>query len=201
MINSFLLSLSLVLVLSAIAMGQEVDVDRYNITARADTAAGTLDSQATIELSNPTDVARSKLYFKLTRLGKVGQITVNGSPAESETTQDHRSQALNQIAITLPSTLAPGGHTSVTITYHIQVADATPIISIYPGEVLLLPESAWFPSPSSPFAIYGPNTAPYTLSLSVNSGPSGFTAVSAGTAQSSGSGPNTFTEPLNSIPL
>jgi tetratricopeptide (TPR) repeat protein len=201
MIKRLLLLLSMVLVLSAVVVAQEVDVDHYSITARADTATGTLSSQATIELSNPTDTSKSKLYFKLTRLGKVEQVTVNGSPAENETTQDHRSQALNQIAVTLPTPLPPGGHISVTISYHVQVVDATPLISIYPGEVILLPESVWFPSPSTPFAIYGPNTAPYTLTLSVNSGSSGFTAASAGTTQSGGSGPDTFTEPLNSIPL
>src|SRR3984885_15579698 len=92
MIKSLLLSVSISFVLSGAVFAQEVDVDRYSITARIDLTAGAVDSQATLELSNPTDSAKPKLYFRLTRLGKVGQVTINGSPVESETSQDHRDR-------------------------------------------------------------------------------------------------------------
>ncbi|HUK90346.1 MAG TPA: hypothetical protein VLZ81_08085 [Blastocatellia bacterium] len=201
MMKSSLLSLLLVMLLAGIASAQEVDVDKYNITARIDLATGTLDSQATLDLSNPTDIARSKLYFKLTRLGKVGQVLVNGASAENETAQDHRSQALNQIVVTPPSPLLPHGHVTVTINYKIQAPEATGIIAIYPGEVLLLPESVWFPSPSTAFAIYGPNTAPFTLNVSVSPASSGFQAVSSGVSQGTGGAQATFTQTLNSLPV
>jgi len=201
MIKSLLLSVSISFVLSGAVFAQEVDVDRYSITARIDLTAGAVDSQATLELSNPTDCAKPKLYFRLTRLGKVGQVTINGSPVESETSQDHRTQALNQIVVTPPSPIPPGGHVTVTISYRIQAADATPIISIYPGEALLSPEAVWVPSPSTAFSIYGPNTAPFTLNVSVSPASSGFQVASSGVSQGGGGGQATFTQSLNSVPL
>jgi hypothetical protein len=200
MFKKLLISISIGFALSAAALAQEVDVDKYNINARIDLAASALDAQATLQLSNASDTSKSKLYFRLTKLAKVSQVTVDGASAENETTEDHRTQSLNQVIVTLNNSLAPGGHATVIINYRIQAPEATPIISIYRGEILLLPEAVWCPSPSTAFAIYGPNTAPFTISASASGVSGSFQLVSAGT-QAAGAGQFNFTEPLNSLPF
>jgi len=199
MIKNLLFTLSIGLVFCGAAYAQEVDVSNYNINVRVDVAASALEAQATLDLINPTDVPRSKLYFRLTRLGKVSQVSIDGSPVQSDTSQDHRTSALNQIAVTPSSPLVPGGHIKVSISYRIQVADATPLIAIYPGEVLLAPESVWVPAPSTEFAIYGPNTAPFTLNVTLSGAPNSFQVASSGISQAGGS--STFVQSLNSLPL
>ncbi|HSF25400.1 MAG TPA: hypothetical protein VLE20_14340, partial [Blastocatellia bacterium] len=87
----------LIIIASAInAAGQELEVERYNITARIDVAASTADVRAAIGVSNLSQTPKSKLYLRLTKLATVSGVTVNGSPAQFETSDDRRVTTLNQ---------------------------------------------------------------------------------------------------------
>jgi len=86
------------------------------------------------------------------------------------------------------------------LNYRLEASESSPLLHIYPGEVLLAPDSVWVPMPTTAFTIYGPTTAPCTIEVSLAAGASGFRAVSAGAMKTSGAN-FTFDQPLNSLPL
>ena len=192
-----------ILIATAItAAAQEVDVDRYNITARIDVAASAADVRAAISVSNLAQTPKAKLYLRLTKLAKVASVTVNGSAAQFETSDDRRVTTLNQIIITPSAPLAAGATGSVEVSYRIEAPESTALLHIYAGDVVLSPDAVWFPMPSTVFTLYGAATAPGSVTISFANAPSNFRAASSGALKSDGGGQSfTFDQPLNSLPL
>lgn len=152
-----LVSVFFIVVALAIAgSAQEVEVDRYNINARIDTAASAVDARAALSISNLSQSPKAKIYFRLTKLGKVSSATVNGAAAQVDTVEDRRVTTLNQIVVTPSSPIAAGAKATVEVSYRIEAPESTASVHIYSGEVLLTPESVWFPMPTT---MYAPPTA------------------------------------------
>lgn len=193
-------ALFIVFAFSVVASAQEVEVDRYNINARIDTTASAVDVHAALSISNLGQSPKPKIYLRLTKLAKVSSATVNGAAAQVETIEDRRVTTLNQIVITPASPLAAGAKTTVEVSYRIEAPESTGTVHIYSGEVLLAPEAVWFPMPSTMYAIYGPTTAPFTLTVSTSSAAGNFRAVSSGALKVEGQN-SIFEQPLNSLPL
>ncbi|MGA9767889.1 MAG: tetratricopeptide repeat protein [Blastocatellia bacterium] len=200
-IAHFMATLFILLVLTVGAAAQEVEVDRYQITARIDTAASAVDARATLTISNLSQSPKSKVYLRLTKLAKVSAVMVNGGTAQFEAAEDRRTTSLNQIIITPTAPIAGGASARVEVAYRIEAPESTPLIHIYPGEVLLTPEAVWVPMPSTMFAMYGSTTAPFTIEITTASTANNFRAVSAGALKSSSGQTFTFDQPLNSLPL
>lgn len=182
------------------AAAQEVEVDRYNINARIDTAASAVDVRAALSISNLAQSPKAKIYLSLTKLAKVSAASVNGTSARVETAEDRRVTSLNQIVITPQTPVEGGGKATVEVNYRIEASESTPLIHIYAGEVLLAPGAVWVPMPSTMFALYGPITAPFTLTVSAASPVAGFRGLSAGVLKNEGQN-STFEQALNSLPL
>jgi tetratricopeptide (TPR) repeat protein len=200
MLKRFVSVLFITAVLAASVAAQEVEVDRYNINARIDTAASAVDARAMLSISNLGQSPKSKIYLRLTKLAKVSAATVNGASAQFDTSEDRRVTTLNQIVITPQSPISPGTKATVELNYRIEAPESAASIYIYSGEVLLTPESLWFPMPSTMYALYGPTTAPFTLTVSGASFAGNFRALSSGTLKTEGQS-STFEQPLNSLPL
>lgn len=201
MLKKVIFALSLVFALTASAAAQDVEVDRYNVTARIDLAASALDARATLAISNLSASPKSKLYLRLTKLAKVSAATIGGATAQVEIAEDRRVATINQVIITPQTAIAAGANANLEIAYRIEAPESSGLISVYPGEVLMTPESTWFPIPSTIFTLYGATTAPFTLSVTVPAG-SNLRVASAG-ALKTDSGAQTFTyeQPLNSVPF
>ncbi|HKP11283.1 MAG TPA: tetratricopeptide repeat protein, partial [Blastocatellia bacterium] len=200
MLKNFSFALIVGLLLAVTAASQEVEVDRYQVTARVDTAASAADCRAAITVINLGQSPKTKLYFRLTKMAKVTSATVNGTTATFEASEDRRVAGLNQIVVSADAGVAPNATAKVEIAYRIEAPESSPLIHIYPGEVLLAPEAVWVPMPSTVFTYYGPATAPFTLDVNVTSAANTFRGLSAGTLKSSG--PTfSFEQPLNSVPF
>lgn len=200
MLKRFLSVLFIVFSFSMIASAQEVEVDRYNINARIDTAGSAVDARATLSISNLGQSPKPKVFLRLTRLAKVSSATVDGASAQVDTSEDRQVTTLNQIVITPQSPIGPGAKATIEVTYRIEAPESAASIYIYSGEVLLTPESLWFPMPSTMYALYGSTTAPFTLTLSGSSFAGSFRALSSGTLKTEGPS-STLEQPLNSLPL
>jgi tetratricopeptide repeat protein len=200
MLKRFFSALFTVLAFAVVASAQEVEVDRYNINARIDTAASAVDVHAALSISNLSQSPKAKIYLRLTRLAKVSSATINGAAAGVETIEDRRVTTLNQIVITPTSPIAAGARANVEVSYRIEAPESTAAVHIYSGEVLLTPEAVWFPMPSTMYTIYGPTTAPFTLTVSATSTASNFRALSSGSLKVEGQN-SIFEQPLNSLPL
>jgi tetratricopeptide (TPR) repeat protein len=195
--------LSAVFLVAAFVVGvaaQEVEVDRYNINARIDAAANAVDVRATLSISNLAQSPKPKIYLGLTKLAKISAATVNGSSARVETAEDRRVTTLNQVIITPPSSIEAGAKATLELSYRIEAPESTPAIHIYPGEVLLTPAAVWVPMPSTSFALYGPTTAPFTLTVNATSSVGSFRALSSGAIKNDGQNA-TYEQSLNSLPL
>ena len=200
MLKRILTVLLFVAVFAITVAAQEVEVDRYNINAKIDTAASAVDVRATLSISNLAQLPKPKLYLVLTKLAKVSAVTVNGSTARVDTAEDRRATTLNQVVITPPAPLEAGAKATVEVTYRIEAPESTSMIHIYSGEVMLTPGGMWVPMPSSMFALTGPTTAPFTLTVSGTSPAAGFRALSSGSMKNDGQS-TSFEQPLNSLPL
>jgi hypothetical protein len=201
MLKSFFSALFVVFAFSLSASAQEVEVDRYNINARIDTAASAVDARAALSISNLGQSPKAKFYLRLTKLAKVSSATVNGASAQVDIIEDRRVTTLNQIVITPSSPIAAGAKATVEVSYRLEAPESTASVHIYSGEVLLTPESVWFPMPTTMYAPpYGPTTAPFSLTVSATSQASNFRALSSGTLKVEGQN-SIFEEPLNSLPL
>src|SRR5215213_97132 len=200
MLKKLFPALFVILVFITGAAAQEVEVDRYAVNARIDLAASAIDARASLAISNLSPAPKPKLYFRLTKLAKVGSASVNGAPAQVEITEDRRVPSLNQVAIT-PSAPVPGSaKATVDFSYRIEVPDSSGVAAVYPGEVLMAPEAVWVPMPSTAFTLYGPTTAPFTLTVTAPPGASGFRVASAGALKAdAGNQSFTFEQALNSL--
>lgn len=199
MFKKLLPALLFLLAFTFVAYGQEVEVDKFTINARVDTAASAVDVRAQLAVANLGASPKPKLYLRLTNLAKVSAATVNQAAAQMETTPDRRTPSLNQITITPTAPLAPSARATVEVTYRIEVPESTAVAAVYAGEVIMLPELVWVPLPSTLFTLYGPTTAPFTLTVTFAPG-SKLRAASAGAARSEGQ-TFTFDQTQNSLPF
>ncbi len=200
MLKRFLFALFIAFIYAGGAAAQEVEADRYDIAVNLDPAASAFEARAALTVSNLSQAAKPKIYLRLTKLAKVSGATVGGATAQVETTEDRRVTTLNQIAITPPVPLAAGATAKVEIAYRLEAPESSGLAAIYPGEALMLPEAVWFPMPSTAYTMYGPTTAPFTLSINIAPSAAGLRAVSAGASRSEGQR-FTFEQTLNSLPF
>jgi hypothetical protein len=200
MLKRLLFATLAVMLMTCAVAAQELDVEKYTINAKIDFAASALDAQAQLQLVNPASTSKPKIFLRLIKQAKVSQVTLGGAPVQHDTSEDRRFTGLSIITVTPSSSIPPGGRVTVGVNYRLEVPDSTALLSIYPGEVLLLPEAVWFPAPSTAFAIYGANTAPFVLNVTAAPTRPGFRVASAGRARAEGQS-FTFDESANSLPF
>ncbi len=177
------------------AAAQEVEIDRYTITARVD-PAGVLEVRASLAVTNLSQTARPKLFFRLSRQAKTVTATVGGAAVTVEVSDDRRVNTLSQVAVTTPSALAGGAKATIDFSYKIEAPESNALIAISPGEVVFAPDSVWIPMLSTAFALSGATTAPFSLTVAAPN----LRAASAGAFKGDGSS-QTFDTTFNSIPF
>ena len=197
MYKKLLAALFLGFVLAGAVSAQDIEVDRYNITAKVDLAGSAIDARASLEISNVGSSPKDRLYLKLTKLAKISAATINGVAARVDSAEDRRVIVLNQVTLTPDAAIAPGAKAKVEISYRLEVPESTATASITFGEVLMAPEEIWFPTPSTMFAMYGGVTAPVSLTVTGPANAPNFRAASAGVLKSDGGQTFSFDEPLN----
>ena len=204
MFKKFSFALFITLLCAIAAAAQEVEVNRYTVNARVDTAASAVEVRATLDVSNLSQAPKAKLYFRLTKLAKLSSAAVNSAPAQFEAADDRRVTGLSQVIVTPQASLSPGGKATVDISYRIEAPESTGLVTISPMEVLLMPDSVWVPSlvtglsptGSTAFSLTGAITAPFTLTVTNSS----LRAASAGTSKGDAAN-QTFEQPINSLPF
>lgn len=200
MLKRILPALFVLLAVNFAVAAQDVEVDRYNINVRIDTAASAVDVRANLSISNLGQSSKSKLYFILTKMAKITGATVNGANATVATGDYRRVTTLSQVVLTPSTAIEAGGKATVEVNYRIEAAESTGLIHIYSGEVLLAPGTVWVPMPTTMFTQYGATTAPFTLTVSAGASGGNFRGFSSGAAKGDAQS-STFEQSLNSLPL
>ena len=166
------------------------DVDRYDITARVDTASNSADITSTLKLVNNGNGPGRTVTLRLNSNAKVGTATVNGASATFASKPD---SALQVVTITLSGSVAPKASVTVALSYNLKVAESAANAAISAGDVVLLPDSAWVPIANAPTLAHGQDQSPYTINLTL---PSGEVGISGGVQKGS-----TFEQSINGEPL
>ena len=198
MLRKTVCSLLFVIAIASVAAAQEVEVEKYNVNVRVDVTQNALDVRAAVTITNLAQTPKPKLYFRLAKSAKVSAATVGGAPAQFELTEDRRVTTLNQVALTPRNAVAPGASAEVEVSYRLEAAESSPLLAVYAGEVLVVPETTWVPMPWTHFTLYGPATAPFTLSVTV---PAGLRVAAPGSAKSDANQTFVFEQALNSLPF
>src|SRR5262249_43057245 len=137
-------------------VGPKYDVDRFDITAKIDTAANSADITTILKLTNTGNAPGRSITLRFGS-GKVSAVSVNGSSATFSQRADNLSNALQIIANTPPGNIAPKASVNVSVTYTYTVAEGAANASIGPGDVVLLPDGGWVPVANTPILAHGPD--------------------------------------------
>src|SRR5262249_62146748 len=97
-----------------------MDVEKYTINARIDFAASALDVQAQLQLVNPASTSKPKIFLRLTKQAKIGQVTLGGAPVQADTSEDHRFTGFRVITLTPKRPIPPGGGGTVGVDLRLE---------------------------------------------------------------------------------
>jgi len=180
------------------AQGEAVaawQVTRFEITANTSANVGAeraLTARALIAARNAGQGTGRTLTVRLNPQVEVKSASAGDAPAQFVTRPESRTK-LQQVTITLPAPVAPGGNTIVTLDYRLPIGENSGLASVSSEGAQFLPLSQWYPSPNTQFAPRGVDTAP--IRLTVNAG-AGEMVVSSGQANGS-----SFEQTLNAQPF
>ncbi len=193
-----LLSLILLLCVCAPAGAQTAapviwQVNSFDVAANVQQTERTLNAVATLNATNVGGSPGRTLTLRLNSKAKIASVALNGAAANYRPGAETRGE-LQRIEISLPSAIAPGASTSVTVTYSLPVESNSGLASISPIETGFLPLSFWYPMPNTPYTMRGADTAPFHLTVNLPN------VVSSGVEKST-NGSIAFDQTLNSQPF
>ena len=193
-----LLSFLLLLCVCAQAAAQATSpviwqVNSFDVAANVQQAERTLNVVATLNATNVGGSPGRTLTVRLNSKAKVASVAVSGAAANFRPGAETRGE-LQRLEISLPSPVAPGASTSVTVTYSFPVESNSGLASISPIATGFLPLSFWYPMPNTPYTVRGADTAPFHLTVNLPN------VVSSG-AEKSANGSMIFDQTLHSQPF
>ena len=188
----FFVSIALVFFASA-AIAQEFEVKKYELNVAIKPEESKADVQAKLRLVNLSDPGladrilldsnKPRFAFYINLKAVITEMKVNGAPAVFKTNEELRSNLL-RVYTDLTTEIAASRELEVDFTYSLPAADRGFGLRIAAGESYLLPQSAWVPTPHTPYADHGADTAPFSLTVNA---PAGLKIVSSGIRKSENS--------------
>ncbi len=169
-------------------------VTLFDINATVQQDARTLNSVATINVTNVGTGSGRTLTVRINAKASVKSVTVAGAAASFRSGAEPRGD-LQRIEISLPSSVGPKGTVSATVTYSLPVESNTGLMAISPIGTQFLPLAFWYPMPNTPFSLRGADTAPFHLTVNIPN------ATSAGVEKAGQSGAITFDQTLHGQPF
>src|SRR5689334_9079599 len=168
-------------------------VNSFDVAANVQQAERTLNVVATLNATNVGGSPARTLTLRLNAKAKVASVALSGAAANYRPGTETRGD-LQRIEISLPSAVAPGASTQVTVTYSLPVESNSGLASISPIETEFLPLSFWYPMPNTPYTVRGADSAPFHLTVNLPN------VVSSG-VEKSASGSSAFDQTLNGQPF
>jgi len=179
--------------LTGAAIAQEFEVKKYelNVTIKPDELKADVQAKLLlVNLSDPNladrillDSNKPRFAFYINQKATVTEMKVNGVSAPFKTNEELRSNLL-RVYTDMTTDIASARELEVDFTYSLPAADRGIGLRIAAGESYLLPQSAWVPTPHTPYADHGADTAPFSLTVNA---PAGLKVVSSGIRKSENS--------------
>jgi len=191
-------SLFLLLLQTPLAIGQTStviwQVNSFDINVNVQQEQRLIAVAATLNATNVGNGQGRTLTVRLNSKVSMKSVAVAGAPATFRQGAEAKPD-LQKFEISLPSTVAPKGNTSVTVNYTFPVESNSGLAAISPIGTEFLPDSFWFPMPNTPFTIRGADTAPYRISVNLPN------AVAGGTEKTGQAGSISFDQSLHGQPF
>lgn len=180
-------------------------VVRYDITVNVPAAAvapaeRALTVRAALTVRNIGQSAGRTLTLRINPAAEVKAVNVAQASATFRSRTDDRTK-LQQVAITLPAAVAAKADLSVTIDYRLPVTENSGLAALSQVGVQFLPLSAWYPTPNTPFAVRGADTAPFRLTVNSPGHPTVISSGRSTNGGSSGGGGAAFEQNLSAQPF
>ena len=169
-------------------------VNSFDLNANVQQAERVLNVVATLNATNVGGSTGRTLTVRLNSKAKVQSVAVNGAAATFRPGAEPRGD-LQRAEIALPATVAPGGSTSVTVTYSLPVESNSGLLAISPIGTQFLPLAFWYPMPNTPYTVRGADTAPFRLTVNLPN------VISSGVEKTSGAGSISFEQTLYGQPF
>lgn len=141
-------------------------VTLFDLGANVQQTERALNVVATINATNVGGSAGRTLTLRLNSKASVKSVTAGGAATTFRPGTETRGE-LQRIEISLPSSVAPGASTSVTVTYSLPVESNSGLAAVSPIGTEFLPLSFWYPTPNTPFTVRGGDTAPFRLTVNL----------------------------------
>jgi len=191
-------SLFLLQLQTPLAIGQTStviwQVNSFDINVNVQQEQRLIAVAATLNATNVGNGQGRTLTVRLNSKVSMKSVAVAGAPATFRQGAEAKPD-LQKFEISLPSTVAPNGSTSVTVNYTFPVESNSGLAAISPIGTEFLPDSFWFPMPNTPFTIRGADTAPYRISVNLPN------AVAGGTEKTGQAGSISFDQSLHGQPF
>ena len=168
----------MLLALTASAVAQEFEVKKYEINVAIKPEELKVDVQAKLQLVNLSDANladrilldsnKPRFGFYVNMKTQVTSMKVNGQQVTFKTNEE-RGNVL-RVSTELTTTIASTRELEVEFVYTLPAADRGIGLHVATGESYLLPQSFWVPTPHTPFAEHGADTAPYSLTVTAPAG-------------------------------
>ena len=170
----------------------------YDITVPSMGTERALNVHVVISARNVGGGAGSTLPVRLNSAAEIKSVTVGSATATYTSRPDARGNtqraAVQRVAITLPSAVAPNQDISVAIDYRLPVNENTGTAALSAAGSQFLPQSTWYPQINNEFSIRGADYVPFRLTIN------GATALSSGNDKSAG-GNAIFEQSLKAQPF
>lgn len=204
MMNKTLFSFLVTILISASTLAQEFEIKKYDVNAKINVEARTLDITSKLRLVNlsPPDLAdrillssdnKPRLSFYLNEKAKVSALTINGTAVTPKTTEDTRNRLL-RVWTEMTATLATAREFEVEFGYTLPSPERNSSLHVSANETFALPPSFWVPAVHTPYAEHSADTGPLTLTVTV---PGNLKVVSNGIRKND----TTFEQPLAAQPF
>ncbi|HEY2963971.1 MAG TPA: hypothetical protein VGJ37_16245 [Pyrinomonadaceae bacterium] len=141
-------------------------VTLFDVGANVQQAERTVNVVTTLNATNVGGSSGRTLTVRLNSKASVKSVAVAGAVASFRPAAETRGD-LQRIEISLPSSVAPGASTSVTVTYSFPVESNSGLAAISPIGTEFLPLSFWYPMSNTPFTVRGADTAPFRLTVNL----------------------------------
>jgi hypothetical protein len=169
-------------------------VASFDITANPDANGRALMARARLNARNVGRGPGSSITVRINSKAEIKSVSVNDAAATFNAQPEARGN-LQRLIIRIPGSVPPDGTTSVTVEYRLPLTDNSSLAAISPNGSLFLPMSFWYPAPNTPFALRGPDVAPFNLKVD------GEWAVSSGVEKKPRNLASVYTQSLNAQPF
>lgn len=168
-------------------------VTNFDITVNNLGSERALNARAIVSVRNVGRGAGPTLSLRINSKAEIKNASIGGATAAYRATPEARG-GTQRITITLPTAAAAGESLVATVDYRLPVEENSGLVAISQVGSQFLPLASWYPSPSTPFAVRGPDSAPFRIKIT------GAGAISSGVDNSAG-GDSVFVQSLNALPF